>query len=282
MVMITYGHESYIKQAIESVLMQECDFDVELVIANDCSPDGTNDVVKDIIDHHPKSSWIKYSRHRINKGMTPNFLWALEQSKGKYIALCEGDDFWTDPLKLQNQVDYLRNEYSISGVYHKTLILSSGDLRPFRFRLPKKVGTKEMFNYIIPFHTSSVMLRSSVVKDLPKEFLSFASADFPLFFWSSLSGDMHYLNIEPSIYRKHEGGITMTSEHNGIIHHLNRIKMMSFFNYYTKNKYYDIYKNILVIHLVAIIKESKISLKYLIVTSLKNQIKTWKLKIKKR
>jgi glycosyltransferase involved in cell wall biosynthesis len=106
-VMITYGHEQFIKQAIEGVLMQQCDFELELILANDCSPDLTDTVVKEILENHPKSSWIKYTKHPENIGMMPNFILALKQETAKYIALCEGDDYWTDPLKLQKQVDFL-------------------------------------------------------------------------------------------------------------------------------------------------------------------------------
>lgn len=106
-VMITYGHEKYIRQAIEGVLMQQGDFDLELVIANDCSPDNTDAVVQDVLSHHSNAHWIRYVRHEKNIGMMPNFIFALQQAKGNYIALCEGDDFWTDPLKLQKQVDFL-------------------------------------------------------------------------------------------------------------------------------------------------------------------------------
>ena len=102
-VMITYGHEKFIREAIEGVLMQECDFEVELILANDCSPDQTDSVIQDIIKNHPKGCWIKYIRQENNIGMMPNFIFALKQCKGKYIALCEGDDYWTDPLKLQKQ-----------------------------------------------------------------------------------------------------------------------------------------------------------------------------------
>ena len=106
-VMITYGHENYIEQAIKGVLMQECDFQYELIIANDCSPDNTDRIVQKIIDNTNNADRIKYVRHTVNKGMTANFLWTLQQASGKYIAICEGDDYWTDPLKLQKQVDLL-------------------------------------------------------------------------------------------------------------------------------------------------------------------------------
>ena len=106
-VMITYGHEKYIEEAIQGVLMQECDFEIELIVANDLSPDYTDRVVKRIIAEHPKGSCIKYTCHEHNLGMISNFNWSLNQTTGTYIAICEGDDYWTDPLKLQKQVDFL-------------------------------------------------------------------------------------------------------------------------------------------------------------------------------
>jgi len=114
-VMITYGHEKYIHKAIEGVLMQQGGFDVEFIIADDHSPDNTEDIVKNIKNTHPKASCIKYTKHPVNKGMTQNFSWALKEATGKYIALCEGDDYWTDPLKLQKQVSFLEEhpDYSL-------------------------------------------------------------------------------------------------------------------------------------------------------------------------
>ena len=117
--MITYGHEKFIEEAINGVLMQECDFVVELIIANDCSPDKTDAVIQNILCNHPRASWIKYIKHDKNLGMMPNFIFAMQECKGKYIALCEGDDYWTDPSKLQKQVDFLEanSDYVIhSGV----------------------------------------------------------------------------------------------------------------------------------------------------------------------
>ncbi|MFV5703590.1 glycosyltransferase [Flavobacterium sp. XS2P12] len=105
--MITYGHEEFILQAIEGVLMQECDFVIELVIANDASPDTTDEIIQAIIKNHPRGSWIRYTKHEKNIGMIPNFIFALKKCKGKYIALCDGDDYWTDPLKLQKQICFL-------------------------------------------------------------------------------------------------------------------------------------------------------------------------------
>jgi glycosyltransferase involved in cell wall biosynthesis len=117
--MITYKHEAYIKQAVEGVLMQETNFEFHLIISDDCSPDTTAQIVQDIIDNHPNGYRVKYFRHEKNMGMQPNGLFALQQCKGKYVAVCEGDDYWTDPLKLQKQVDFLETNNDFVLCFHK-------------------------------------------------------------------------------------------------------------------------------------------------------------------
>tara|TARA_R110002051_G_scaffold64139_2_gene116796 strand:+ start:42819 stop:43820 length:1002 start_codon:yes stop_codon:yes gene_type:complete len=114
-IMTTYGQDKFIAQAINGVLLQECDFNIEVIVADDNSPDNTENVVKSLVENHPKKDWVKYTKHKVNKGMMVNGMWALNQCLGKYIALCEGDDYWTDPLKLQKQVDFLEanEEYGL-------------------------------------------------------------------------------------------------------------------------------------------------------------------------
>ena len=86
--MITYGHEKYIRQAIEGVLMQETDFDFELIVANDNSPDNSDKVIVDLIENHPKGKLIKYIDRKNNIGMQANFSDAYSNCSGKYIANC--------------------------------------------------------------------------------------------------------------------------------------------------------------------------------------------------
>ena len=105
--MVTYNHEKFISEAIEGVLIQQTNFSFELIIANDASTDGSDKIINEFIANHPKGNLIKYFKHEKNVGMMQNFTFALGHCKGKYIALCEGDDYWTDPLKLQKQVDFL-------------------------------------------------------------------------------------------------------------------------------------------------------------------------------
>ena len=127
-IMITYGHEKYIQKAIEGVFLQKTNFPVELIIANDCSPDNTDELVKEIIKKSPSNIEVKYTKHEINKGMNPNFTWAYQQAQGKYVAICDGDDYWTDENKLQKQIDFLEqnSDYSISC--HNIFLLNGDTL----------------------------------------------------------------------------------------------------------------------------------------------------------
>ena len=101
---ITYNHEQFIAQAIESWLMQKTSFEIEIIIGEDCSTDNTRAIIEKYRKLHP--DLIKLIISESNVGMMPNFIRTLAACRGKYIALCEGDDYWTDPYKLQKQVDF--------------------------------------------------------------------------------------------------------------------------------------------------------------------------------
>lgn len=111
--MVTYNHEAYIAQAIEGVLMQKTDFQYELVIGEDCSLDNTRKICIEYKEKYPDK--IKLLLPAKNLGITQNFLAIMQACSGKYIAQCDGDDFWTDSQKLQKQVDILEQneQYTI-------------------------------------------------------------------------------------------------------------------------------------------------------------------------
>jgi glycosyltransferase involved in cell wall biosynthesis len=137
-VMITYNHEKYIAEAIKGVLMQKCDFDIEFIIANDKSTDQTHQVINEIIDGTTIADHInlRYYNHPNNKGMMKNFIWSVQQAKGRYIALCEGDDYWIDPYKLQKQVNILEANPDLAMSTHEashqsTLVDNDKNLKRF-------------------------------------------------------------------------------------------------------------------------------------------------------
>jgi glycosyltransferase involved in cell wall biosynthesis len=163
--MITYNHESYIIQAIDGVLNQLCDCKVELILANDCSPDNTDHVVKYYLANHPNKDWVKYTRHQKNKGMMENFIWAMEQCTGNYIAICEGDDYWTDPLKLQKQLDVIKNEIRIGMVYTDCQFNEGEKLVQCNFKFGNFNNLDSFFLKKIPFlNTSSWLIDKKYIE----------------------------------------------------------------------------------------------------------------------
>ena len=110
--MITYNHEPYIRQAIEGVMMQQTDFEYELVLGEDASTDKTREICFEYQKRYPDKIRVLWSEHNVNH-LGGNFARVLARCRGEYIAFCEGDDFWTDPLKLQKQVDVMRANSSV-------------------------------------------------------------------------------------------------------------------------------------------------------------------------
>ena len=116
-VTITYNHEPYIAKTIEGVLMQQVKFPIELIIAEDCSTDGTRSICQQYAEQYP--DLIRLITSESNVGAIANERRAMLAARGKYIALCEGDDYWTDPLKLQKQVDFLEAHPDYSVTFHR-------------------------------------------------------------------------------------------------------------------------------------------------------------------
>lgn len=210
-IMITYGHEKYIKQAIEGVFKQECDFEIELIIANDCSPDNTDVVVNKYLKEHPKASIVKYFKHENNIGMMPNFMWALSQAKGKYIAICEGDDYWTDCLKLQKQVGFLEKneEYGLTHTDSDFLLEQSGVI----IRDYRKINNLEAKNGFVyddllksnHISTLTVMFRKSLLDYYfllkRNDICNFLMADYVMWLEFSQHCKFHYINETTATYR---------------------------------------------------------------------------------
>jgi len=206
--MITYNHEAYIKQAIEGVCIQQTNFKVELIIADDCSTDQTEKVIREEIKKHPDTISVKYTRQRKNLGMMPNFIAALQQCTGKYIALCEGDDYWTDPLKLQKQVDFLEANPEFSICFHPVKIFNQNTLAYEKDTITRDVDeitdVHELCkgNYI---HTPSVVLRNDFT--IPSWFDKVHLGDWSLYMLSIKGKKIFKFREEMGVYRLHSQSI---------------------------------------------------------------------------
>lgn len=211
-VMITYGHEKFIEEAINGVLMQECSFSLELIVANDCSPDKTDQIVRDIIEKHPRGNRINYVKHENNIGMMPNFIFALDRASSKYIAVCEGDDYWTDSLKLQKQIDFMETNLDFSMCFHPVHITLTGKDDYYNYNTPSSdvLFLKDIIReHYIP--TCSLLFRNGYFRNgLPIWFSKSISGDLPLEILLASKGKTKYLTGKMACYRRNEGGITQS------------------------------------------------------------------------
>ncbi len=210
-VMITYGHEKYIEEAINGVFIQKTDFPVELIIANDNSLDNTDEIIKKVINKRPLNIEINYTKHKKNLGVIQNFIWSLDQSKGKYIALCEGDDYWTDEFKLQKQVDFLEKHNDFSMCFHNALkIFNINDKEEFcKFSSSKEIFLNDILSgWIIP--TASIVFNKNILP-LPKWADQIYSGDMTLALTAITKGKIMYINEIMSIYRIDTSGTSMSA-----------------------------------------------------------------------
>lgn len=122
---ITYNHEQYIAAALDSFLMQQTSFEFEILVGEDCSKDGTRAVIQEYVDRYPGR--IRLVHHEANIGAIRNQVDVITKSKGRYIALCDGDDFWTDQRKLQKQVDFLEANPEYVICCHHTKVINEHD-----------------------------------------------------------------------------------------------------------------------------------------------------------
>ncbi len=173
--MMTYNHAPFIAQAIEGVLQQETDFPFELVIGEDCSTDGTREIVFEYQEKYPDI--IRMITSDENVGMKKNGLRIVKACRGKYVAFCEGDDYWQSPHKLQKQADYLERHpecglvYSSYDVYH---VGSGKKIRDFirhkKWEMPNNpslfdfLGDKNEIGYGIL--TCTVMVRRTLYEQI--------------------------------------------------------------------------------------------------------------------
>lgn len=253
---ITYNHVAYISQCLDSVLEQKTTFPFEVVIGEDCSTDNTRKIIETYRQKYPEKILLITSDH--NVGMQPNAIRTLNTCRGKYIALCEGDDYWTDSFKLQKQVTVLDNHPEWSICFHNVERHYQNKTRkPTRFNPPtkKKIYNLEDLlkgNFI---HTSSVMYRNKLFGEFPVWYYNVAVGDWPLFILNAQYGDIGYINEIMSVYRIHEGGIH--SPQTRLSNSQKMIEIYKFMNVYFHFEYDKIIQSGIYLHQYYIAKDSK-------------------------
>lgn len=207
---ITFNQSDYIKNALDGFFLQQTSFEFEIILCDDCSTDNTSEIVNDYIINHPKGYRIKYFRHERNLGMMKNGLFSLSKCTAKYIALCEGDDYWTDPLKLQEQVCFLERNDNYVMVADNSIWydLEENKKSLFNNDSEKDINVLELLEKR-QFATASVLFRNS--KEL-QENKEKTLGDTVLWVFLSTLGKIKYRTEVTSVYRRHQYGSVMGSD----------------------------------------------------------------------
>ena len=203
---ITYNHEKYIEETIDSFLMQETDFPFEVVIGEDCSTDNTRKIVEKYKEMYPNI--IKLIVSENNVGMQANGQRTMEACIGEYMALCEGDDYWTDKNKLQIQKDFLESNPEYIICYTDVEAFNENGIIQDYIGGATKDLTADELKKATPINTLTTMYRNIMKDKFSAEFKASKYGD--LFIWSILGyyGKGKYLpQIKPARYRVHSGGV---------------------------------------------------------------------------
>lgn len=203
---VTYNQENYIKDALESFLMQKTDFKFEILIHDDASTDRTAEIIKEYVEKYEDIIKPVYqTENQYSKGTKINDTYNKPRAKGKYIALCEGDDYWIDENKLQEQVDYMEQHPECSLCTHaaKKVSKDKKSLGAIRINKGNKVYTTD--DVIVGgggmFATNSMFYPTILVQNMPKFYIDCSVGDYPLAMYLSLKGNVFYIDKFMSAYR---------------------------------------------------------------------------------
>jgi glycosyltransferase involved in cell wall biosynthesis len=216
---ITYNHERFIANALESVLMQHVDFSYEIVVGEDCSTDATREILLSYQKRFPDK--IRLLLPEKNLGMMGNFIATLKACRGEYIALLEGDDYWTSSNKLQKQVAFLDAHPECSACFHNVLITheSTPEKDCFFHEAPLSHSyfhLKDIVSsHFIP--TCSTVYRGGLFEKFPDWYKDMPMGDWPLHILNAEHGSYAYLDEVMATYRVHGGGIWSSSDRLGIL-----------------------------------------------------------------
>ncbi len=214
---ITYNHEKYITQAIESILIQRTDFPIEVLIFDDASTDRTAKIIRSYEEKYP--TLIKPIYQTVNqysKGIKPTLKYNFPRAKGKYIAICEGDDYWTDPDKLQKQVDFLDSHPECAISFHAARFIYENGSQPSFDRYPPGRKTIYNLNDLLSggnkITSCTVMFRNGLIREFPSWYYQMPMGDWPLHLLNAQYGDIVYIDEVMAIRRIHGRGMWSSLE----------------------------------------------------------------------
>ena len=262
-VCLTYNHEKYIGRAIEGFVMQKTDFPYEVIVHDDYSTDATADVIREYEKKYPELLRVVYQPKNIrSRGIDARTKVITPMLRGEYVALCEGDDFWTDENKLQIQYDYLKSHPECSMCVHQTTLHDLGkntDRNQNVFTEDRIFTVKDILALGGRlFSVNSILMKRKIYTDIPKCLDAKGFGDFQLFLNGALNGEVYYMARNMAT-RNHgvEGSWTqrvMFDKYKTIEHFREVIRMLNTFNEAYDYKYDSVIKAVCVRYEYGILK----------------------------
>ena len=236
--MITYNHERYIREAIQGVLTQRNAYRSEIVIGEDFSTDSTRTICEEYAMKHPDI--VRLMPTDRNLGAIPNFIRTLKACTGQYIAFCEGDDYWTDPYKLQKQVDFMEANPQFSLCFHNALLIDEGRNRaPKEMCHPGQKSSCDLEDAIagMGIATASILFRRKWLQ-IPEWLHQIYNGDYAMLLLMAEKGKIGYINEVMSVYRRQSGGLNAKMKQSMITQQ--QILLLSYFNMHSRFHYNEL------------------------------------------
>lgn len=227
---MVYNHEKYLHECLDGILMQKCNFPFNIVVGEDCSTDRSQEILVKYNESYPGK--FKLLLHEKNIGAVANQNTVFSGCTGKYIAICEGDDYWTDPLKLQKQLDFLEANPDFSICFHAVEEVSENNshhqiLKTFPTEKEYTIEDLAKENFI---HTPSVIFRNNM-KTLPAWIHYSPIGDYPLHMLNAQFGKIKYFPQKMAAYRIGSGVWTNLHLSERIVNTLFTLKLLK--DYFT-------------------------------------------------
>lgn len=207
---ITYNQVDFIGKALQGVLEQQRDsFNLEIVVGDDCSTDGTDSVIEKFFEKHP--DLIKFNRRQENLGMHGNWAKSISDCKGDFIAILEGDDYWCDNHKLEKQLERLKTSPNASLCFtNARVLLPDGKFHPYDY-VDKEGRNHTTASFLAlnfnPIPTCSILFRKTAFDGFPPPYYQSPFADWVLHSILIQNGEFLYLDSPTCVYRQHAGGV---------------------------------------------------------------------------
>ncbi|MGN0187172.1 MAG: glycosyltransferase [Paludibacteraceae bacterium] len=211
--MVSYNQEMYVRAALDSVLGQKVSFPIEVIVSDDGSKDSTPAILQEYAEHY--SGIVRPILNKINCGYPNNQRRSLEAAQGKYIALCDSDDYWTDPYKLQKQIDYLESHSECVICFHNVMHLYEDGVTPRSLLnpldFPNELTVEDMIlrKWFLP--TNSEVFRREFLQ-FPDWYDSVLHIDYVINMLVAQHGTLHYIPDVMAVYR--HTAISVNAQHN--------------------------------------------------------------------